>query len=332
MHRLLSKLLRKKLAIAREHFESALVDEEILGAHLKAAPAAVLLDLIKTISDTYDQADAYQNRTYRALQTSTEETNRLNADLWRAKEVAEKANRSKSEFLANMSHEIRTPMNGILGVIDLLFETKLTTEQRGHLAIIQRSSDLLLNIINDVLDFSKIEAGKLVLEEIDFDLAECIAGTLATLGLEAEAKGLDLKMAVSPEVPTMVRGDPGRLSQILINLTGNALKFTSKGEIAICVEMRPAKGAHHQIFFSVRDTGIGVAEEKQALIFRAFEQVDGSTTRRYGGTGLGLAITSKLVRLMGGDLGLESRPGVGSTFWFTLDYAQTASQDDATAA
>jgi signal transduction histidine kinase/CheY-like chemotaxis protein len=251
------------------------------------------------------------------LQLEVAERKQAEAGMRRARDSAEEASRTKSEFLANMSHEIRTPLNGVIGMTDLALDTHLTSEQREYLETVKMSADSLLTVINDILDFSKIEAGKIDLEAIDFNLGDCLETSLKTLAIRADEKGLELLCEVAPEVPEVVRGDSGRLRQIIINLAGNAIKFTDKGEVALKVQVQATDDHDRTLRFTVADSGIGIPKEKLQAIFDPFCQADTSTTRKYGGTGLGLTISSRLVGMMGGKIWAESELGKGSQFHFT---------------
>ena len=254
------------------------------------------------------------------LENAIRELKSTQEELAQAKEEAEKANQAKSLFLASMSHDIRTPMNGIIGMTDLCLDTKLTDEQKEYLGMVKSSADSLLSLLNDILDFSKIEGDMLELEHIDFNLNNAVEDTVKSLAFLAHNKGLELACRIHRDVPVALVGDPGRLRQVIVNLAGNSLKFTEKGEVVVEVKVEDESEDYAILHFSVKDTGIGIPLEKQGKIFEAFSQADESTTRQYGGTGLGLSISSKLASMMGGKIWVESEPGEGSTFQFTAKF------------
>jgi signal transduction histidine kinase/CheY-like chemotaxis protein len=286
-------------------------------------------EMLSQIEQRDEELQRHRDNLEEEVGRRTAELQAINTQLTSARDAAEAASRAKGQFLANMSHEIRTPLNGVIGMTELVLDTELKTDQREHLSLVKSSGESLLNVINDILDFSKVESGKLELERIEFNLYKSLGEGMKALAFRAHQKGLELVYDISPEVPSQLIGDPGRIRQILTNLVGNAVKFTDHGEIVVKVDLEREENKNEALLhFKVTDTGIGIPEDKQGLLFQAFTQADASTTRKYGGTGLGLAICARLVGLMNGKIWVESKPNQGSIFHFTARFTRTEQAQD----
>ncbi len=327
--------LRETIEIQQVNARSLMVNERELNREVRARRHAEseLKQQLQELADARRATLNVMEDIDEARRTAVEsklEIERSMAEAERLRREAVEASKSKSEFLANMSHEIRTPMNGVLGMTELLQETELSSQQQEYLNVITTSGEALLNIINDILDFSKIEAGKMELECVEFSLHDLVEGVCDSMAVNAQSKGLELLVRIQPDVPPRTMGDSGKLRQVLINLIGNALKFTYFGEVRIDVDRIGEAEGKQKLRFSVQDTGIGIPPEREASLFDAFSQADSSTTRRFGGTGLGLTISRRIVDLMNGEIGLNSELGQGSEFWFTGEFDSVDGAAEAT--